>query len=232
MSAAAGVVAPTGANAVFARSREDFRRNDDGDARVDVFSPMFGELVPTPLPDASDAPFQSSRFGLGRRRKRRSLEAMAVALEEVAALDDPVGEVVEIKTRPNGLRIGRMRSPLGVIGIIYESRPNVTADAGCLCVKSGNAVILRGGSEAFHSNMILARLMEDAGAAAKALDHAFGKNILNVLKNSDHGKYLTEIGFADDLAVCAEVDSVPIVPVLSGSVIRLRKDGKTFSKRT
>jgi len=102
------------------------------------------------------------RLDLGKGR----VEAMAVALEEVAAIEDPVGEVVEIKTRPNGLRIGRMRAPLGVIGIIYESRPNVTADAGCLCVKSGNAVILRGGSEAFHSNMVLARLMEEAGAAA------------------------------------------------------------------
>ncbi len=101
------------------------------------------------------------RLDLGKGR----IEAMAVALEQVAALDDPVGEIVEIKTRPNGLRVGRMRSPIGVIGIIYESRPNVTADAGCLCLKSGNAVILRGGSEAFHSNQILARLMSEAASA-------------------------------------------------------------------
>lgn len=96
----------------------------------------------------------------------KRIEAMAAALEQVAALEDPVGQITDVKTRPNGLRIGRMRVPIGVIGIIYESRPNVTADAGCLCVKSGNAVILRGGKEAFHSNTIIARLMDQAGAAA------------------------------------------------------------------
>jgi glutamate-5-semialdehyde dehydrogenase len=94
------------------------------------------------------------------------VSAMADALRQVAMLDDPVGEIYDMRTRPNGIRVGRMRMPFGVIGIIYESRPNVTADAGALCVKSGNAVILRGGSESIHSNRILARLMDDAGAAA------------------------------------------------------------------
>ena len=102
------------------------------------------------------------RLELGDKR----IEAMAAAVEQVAALEDPVGEITQVKTRPNGLRIGQMRVPIGVIGIIYESRPNVTADAGCLCVKSGNAAILRGGREAFHSNMILARLMDEAGRGA------------------------------------------------------------------
>ncbi len=79
------------------------------------------------------------------------IEAMAVGLESIAGLEDPVGTVVDEWTRPNGLRIGRTRVPLGVIGVIYESRPNVTADAGALCLKSGNAAILRGGSESFES---------------------------------------------------------------------------------
>ena len=96
----------------------------------------------------------------------KRIAAMADALRQVARLDDPVGEFIEMKTRPNGIRVARMRSPIGVIGIIYESRPNVTADAGALCLKSGNAVILRGGSEAFHSNTILARLMDEAGREA------------------------------------------------------------------
>jgi len=82
----------------------------------------------------------------------KRVEAMAKGIEEVAALPDPVGVVTAEWTRPNGLRIQRVRVPLGVIGIIYESRPNVTADAGALCLKSGNAVILRGGSESFHSS--------------------------------------------------------------------------------
>src|SRR4030042_876807 len=80
---------------------------------------------------------------------------IARGLAEVAALPDPVGKVTSMWKRPNGLVVGRMRIPLGVIGIIYESRPNVTADAAALCLKSGNAVILRGGSEAIHSNLAI-----------------------------------------------------------------------------
>ena len=82
----------------------------------------------------------------------KRVEAMATGLEDIATLPDPVGETMAEWTRPNGLRISRVRVPLGVIGIIYESRPNVTADAGGLCLKSGNAAILRGGSESFHSS--------------------------------------------------------------------------------
>jgi len=94
------------------------------------------------------------------------VEAMARGIEDVAALPDPIGDVLADWTRPNGLRIQRVRVPLGVIGIIYESRPNVTADAGALCLKSGNAVILRGGSESFHSShAIHAALAEGLRAA-------------------------------------------------------------------
>ena len=88
---------------------------------------------------------------------------MLAGLRDVAALPDPVGRIESMSVRPNGLRVGRMRIPLGVIGIIYESRPNVTVDAAALCVKAGNAVILRGGSEALHSNLALA---EELSAAA------------------------------------------------------------------
>ncbi|MCL4721896.1 MAG: aldehyde dehydrogenase family protein, partial [Gammaproteobacteria bacterium] len=94
------------------------------------------------------------------------VEAMARGIGEIAALPDPVGTVLADWTRPNGLRIQRVRVPLGVIGIIYESRPNVTADAGALCLKSGNAVILRGGSESFHSSRAIhAALVEGLRAA-------------------------------------------------------------------
>jgi glutamate-5-semialdehyde dehydrogenase len=91
----------------------------------------------------------------------RRIEAMAAGLEEIAALNDPVGEVIASWTRPNGLLIERVRTPLGVIGVIYESRPNVTADAGALCIKAGNAVILRGGSDSSRSSRaIVASLRE------------------------------------------------------------------------
>ncbi len=94
------------------------------------------------------------------------IASMADGLREVAALPDPVGEVTGMRKRPNGLLVGRVRIPLGVIGFIFESRPNVTIDAGALCLKAGNAVILKGGSEAIHSNLILGKLM------AKALNEA------------------------------------------------------------
>ncbi len=84
------------------------------------------------------------------------IEAMAEGLEQIAALADPIGEITDMNYRPTGIQLGRMRVPLGVIGIIYESRPNVTADAAALCLKSGNATILRGGSEAIHSNQAIA----------------------------------------------------------------------------
>ena len=90
-----------------------------------------------------------------------SVRGMARGLLEVADLPDPVGRIAAMWRRPNGLLVGRMNIPLGVIGIIYESRPNVTADAAALCLKSGNAVILRGGSEAFHSNLAITRILQN-----------------------------------------------------------------------
>ncbi|MGZ6276283.1 MAG: aldehyde dehydrogenase family protein, partial [Syntrophales bacterium] len=89
-----------------------------------------------------------------------TIEGIAKGLTEVACLPDPVGKVTSMWRRPNGLLVGRMRIPLGVIGIIYESRPNVTADAAALCLKSGNAVILRGGSEAINSNIAIAKILQ------------------------------------------------------------------------
>jgi len=94
------------------------------------------------------------------------IEAMAKGLEDIAELDDPVGTIMAEWARPNGLRIQRVRVPLGVIGIIYESRPNVTADAGALCLKSGNAVILRGGSESFHSSTAIMECLQAGLRAA------------------------------------------------------------------
>ena len=93
------------------------------------------------------------------------IEAMATGLEDIAQLDDPVGVVIDSWTRPNGLAIERVRTPLGVIGVIYESRPNVTADAGALCLKAGNAVILRGGSESFHSSGAIGQCLANGLAA-------------------------------------------------------------------
>src|SRR5690606_19859543 len=101
------------------------------------------------------------------------VEGMARGIEDVAALPDPVGEITAAWDRPNGLRIERVRTPLGVIGIIYESRPNVTADAGALALKAGNAAILRGGSDSFRTSAAIHRCLvaglERAGLPADAI---------------------------------------------------------------
>lgn len=108
------------------------------------------------------------------------IEQTAQGLEEIAAFPDPVGEITGMRTRPNGMRVGRMRIPLGVIGIIYESRPNVTVDAGALCLKAGNAVILRGGSEAIHSNLALVNLFKEVLRA-----HGVNDDVINLIPTTD-----------------------------------------------
>jgi glutamate-5-semialdehyde dehydrogenase len=101
------------------------------------------------------------------------IDSMIEGLHQIAALPDPIGEIFDMNYRPSGIQVGRMRVPLGVVGIIYESRPNVTADAAALCLKSGNATVLRGGSEAFHSNQAIAvsiqRGLQQAGLPAEAI---------------------------------------------------------------
>ena len=109
---------------------------------------------------AGTAPGLVDRLRLDRSR----IAGMAGGLRQVATLPDPVGEVLDGWVRPNGLRISRVRVPLGVVAIIYESRPNVTSDAAALCLKSGNAAFLRGSSTAFHSNMAIAAVLREAVA--------------------------------------------------------------------
>jgi len=110
----------------------------------------------------------------------KTIVAMADGLRQIAALPDPIGEISPLKKRPSGIRIGRMRVPIGVVAIIYESRPNVTADAAGLCVKSGNAAILRGGSEAIHSNQAIAACVH-AGLKAAGLPEA----VVQVIETTD-----------------------------------------------
>ena len=108
------------------------------------------------------------------------IDAMAEGLRQIAGLPDPIGDITDLTERPTGIKVGRMRVPLGVIGIIYESRPNVTADAAGLCLKAGNAVILRGGSEAFHSNQAI------AGCIKAGLDAAgLSGDIVQVVETTD-----------------------------------------------
>jgi glutamate-5-semialdehyde dehydrogenase len=127
------------------------------------------------------------------------IEAMAKGLEDVAALPDPVARVLAKWVRPNGMEISRVSVPIGVIGIIYESRPNVTADAGGLCLKSGNAAILRGGSDSFHSSQLIVSCLQ-AGLKEAGLD----ENCIQMVPSTDRaivGDMLTGLGGALDLIV-------------------------------
>ena len=123
------------------------------------------------------------------------IEAMAAGVEQIAALPDPVGEISELKFRPSGIQVGRMRVPLGVIGIIYESRPNVTADAAALCLKSGNAAILRGGSEALHSNQAIAACVHAGLQQAALPEHAV--QVLEVADRAAVGELISLQEYVD-----------------------------------
>jgi glutamate-5-semialdehyde dehydrogenase len=129
----------------------------------------------------------------------RRIEAMALSVEDVAALPDPINVVTAEWTRPNGLRIQRVRVPLGVVGIIYESRPNVTADAGALCLKSGNAVILRGGSESVHSSRAI-HLCLAAGLRAAGLPEA-GIQLVSTTDRAAVGYMLSSMAQFIDVVV-------------------------------
>ncbi|MDH2234845.1 glutamate-5-semialdehyde dehydrogenase [Pigmentiphaga sp. GD03639] len=125
----------------------------------------------------------------------KALGLMAAGLEQIAAMPDPVGELTETRTRPNGMQVARMRVPLGVIAIVYESRPNVTIDAAALCLKSGNATILRGGSEAIHSNTALGRIVR-AGLEAAGLP-ADAVQVVETTDRAAVGKLATMTEFVD-----------------------------------
>ncbi|MGV9173619.1 MAG: glutamate-5-semialdehyde dehydrogenase, partial [Promethearchaeia archaeon] len=123
------------------------------------------------------------------------IKKIADGLREIAALPDPINEIISMWRRPNGMDVGLMRVPLGVIGIIYESRPNVTADAVGLCIKSGNAIVLRGGSEAIHSNVAIANILEDS-----AVEEGLPENSVQIITDTNRAyvdELLTLKGYID-----------------------------------
>ncbi len=151
------------------------------------------------------------------------IEAMATGLETVAALPDPVGDIVRQTVHPNGMRIAQIRQPLGVVAIIYESRPNVTADAAALCLKSGNATILRGGSEAIHSNIAIARVFVEGAVAAGVPEAAV--QIITTTDRAAVGELLQMNGYIDVvvprggkglIARILEESRIPVVAHLDG----------------
>ena len=153
----------------------------------------------------------------------KRISSMADALRQVAALPDPVGAVDKMWLRPNGLQVGKMRIPLGVIGIIYEARPNVTADAAALCLKAGNAVILRGGSEAIHSNRAIAAIlqqeMERAGIPAAALaliPFTEREGVLEMLKQEELIDLIIPRGGESLIRFVVENSRIPVIKHYKG----------------
>ncbi len=151
------------------------------------------------------------------------IEAMAEGLEQIAALPDPVGAVTDLLPMPSGIRVGRMRVPLGVIGIIYESRPNVTADAAGLCLKSGNACLLRGGSEALHSNQAIADCiiegLDEAGlprAAVQVVGTTDRAAVGAMITMDDYVDVLVPRGGKGLIARIMQEATVPMIKHLDG----------------
>ena len=152
------------------------------------------------------------------------IEGMANGLKQVAALEDPVGEVLEMWTRPNGLQIGKKRVPMGVIGIIYEARPNVTSDAAGLCFKSGNAVILRGGSEAINSNKAIAKALraglEKAGLekdSVQLIEDTSREIATEMMKLNDYIDVLIPRGGAGLIKAVVNNATVPVIETGTGN---------------
>ncbi|MDH3998242.1 MAG: glutamate-5-semialdehyde dehydrogenase [Desulfuromonadales bacterium] len=152
-----------------------------------------------------------------------TVRSMADGLREVAELPDPVGEVTGMWTRPNGLQIGRMRIPLGVIGIIYESRPNVTADAAGLCLKSGNAVILRGGKEAIHSNLAIGKVLKNElermnlpAAALQVIETPDRAAMLELLKLEEQIDLIIPRGGEGLIRFVSEHSRIPVIKHYKG----------------
>ena len=154
----------------------------------------------------------------------KRIEQMAEGLEQVAALDDPIGEVLSMKKRPNGLRIGQKRVPLGVVGIIYEARPNVTADAFGLCFKTGNAVILKGGSDALHSNIAIVasirRTLAECGVDENAIaliEDTSRETTTEFMKMNGYVDLLIPRGGKGLIRSVVENATVPVVETAAGN---------------
>lgn len=158
------------------------------------------------------------------RLTEQRIEDMAEGLRQIAGLEDPIGEVLEMKNRPNGLRIGKKRVPLGVIGIIYESRPNVTADAFGLCFKTGNAVILRGGSDAIHSNLAIVHTIKEALRKEKLpqdlillVEDTSHETVQQMMKLHDYIDVLIPRGGAGLISTVVENSTVPVIETGTGN---------------
>ncbi len=165
------------------------------------------------------SPAMVDRLVLNEKR----IKEMAQGLRDVAALSDPVGEITRMWIRPNGMRVGRMKVPIGVIGIIYESRPNVAADSAALCIKAGNSVFLRGGSEAINSNMAIAKILIEAGSEAGLPDGAITmvdivdrEAVMEMLRLDEYIDLIIPRGGEELMKTVAANSTIPVIKHFRG----------------
>lgn len=187
-------------------SREEILRANEEDIRAAEASGMKESLI--------------DRLRLTEER----IDAMAEGLRQIVSLDDPIGEVLEMKKRPNGLLIGKMVVPLGVIGIIYESRPNVTVDAFGLCFKTGNAVILKGGSDALRSNTCIARILQSAlvssgfpAACVSLIEDTDRETVRALLHMNEYLDVIIPRGGAGLISMVVQNSTVPVIETGTGN---------------
>jgi glutamate-5-semialdehyde dehydrogenase len=163
---------------------------------------------------SKDTPAIADRLRLTPER----IEAMAAGVREIVKLTDPVGQTLNMRRRPNGMQVGRVRVPIGVIGIIYESRPNVTADSAALCLKSGNACVLRGGSEAIHSNTAIAAVLSEAAEKAGVpsgsisfIDRTEREVVVELLKQDQYIDLIIPRGGESLMKLVTEQSRIPVI---------------------
>lgn len=193
---------------------------------ADTLLNMSGYILEENAKDVAKAKENGMNPGLVDRLMldQSRIEAMAEGLQQVAALPDPVGEVISMKQRPNGLMIGQKKVPLGVIGIIYESRPNVTADAFALCFKAGNVVILRGGSDAFYSNCAIVRAIRTAlqheglpQDAIQLIEDTRRETVQEFMKMNQYVDVLIPRGGAGLIRTVVENSRIPVIETGTGN---------------
>ena len=206
-------------------------RADTGAKNAALFA--LAEILNAEAQSLLDANFEDMREGRKAKLDAALLDrlelnpdriaAMAEGVRQIANLPDPVGEITDLATRPSGIQVGKMRVPMGVVGIIYESRPNVTADAAALCLKSGNASILRGGSEALRSNLAIARCIEraltDAGLpkdGVQVLDITDRKTVTEMVSMPEYVDVVIPRGGKGLVAAVSEAARVPVIKHLDG----------------
>lgn len=202
------------------------KKNEGLQAAANALRVRANELIEANDIDVASAKENGMKEALIDRLRltKERIDGMAIGLEQIIGLEDPIGDMISMKTRPNGLQIGQKRVPLGVVGIIYESRPNVTADAFGLCFKTGNAVILRGGSDAIHSNKAIVHVIQNAlkgcglcEYAIQLLEKTDRDTAKEFMRLNQYVDVLIPRGGAGLIKTVVENSTIPVIETGSGN---------------